>query len=591
MSTSHNSRKIPTRREAAAFRAKSSLLKLRRVYQDAFEMKVNVFSKSSDSTREPVIAESKTLLWTESEPEERLLVAGKIQNLRLAVAAIDGVTVPAGETYSFWKHVGRASRLRGFVPGREIREGCIIPTVGGGLCQLSNSLYDAALKANFAIVERHSHTQVIPGSLAEQGRDATVFWNYVDLRFRSSEPFTIEAKMDSEHLTVRFRGARPTVKTLHQIGRAITSNGRANSCATCGMDDCFRAIKPDALNDLSHSAYLVDEFVPEFDDHIQSRRSEKDILMMPIDGRHFRKANYAWNTGGFQTVVQSRGVTAIRSYRSRKLAAQGAARQQNLLSMYQRLSESYARSLKFDVINIVVQQNLLPFLWQSGHLGGRSFDVLMTAMPMEEIQRQLDIAHALHPESKTLGDFRADAGLLAAETEALANARRLITPHTAIAALFGERAELVDWKTPKPAVINRQPQPKPCIVFPASTVGRKGCYELREALRRHDVQLITLGPNIEEPDFWTGFDVRQGTTNWLEHADLVVLPAFVEHRPRRLLTAAAAGIPVIATKACGVENVNGIQSVEAGDADMLSEAIRSTVGSLQHRERTQKVFS
>ena len=96
----------------------------------------------------------------------------------------------------------------GFVEGRELREGCIIPNIGGGLCQLSNALYDAALKANFEIVERHAHTQIVAGSLAELGRDATVFWNYVDLRFRSPAPFRIETRLDSGELVVRFLGRK-----------------------------------------------------------------------------------------------------------------------------------------------------------------------------------------------------------------------------------------------------------------------------------------------------------------------------------------------------------------------------------------------
>ena len=49
---------------------------------------------------------------------------------------------------------------------------------------MSNALYDAALKAGFEIVERHGHSRVLPGAMAEAGRDATIFWNYVDLRFR-----------------------------------------------------------------------------------------------------------------------------------------------------------------------------------------------------------------------------------------------------------------------------------------------------------------------------------------------------------------------------------------------------------------------
>ncbi len=58
--------------------------------------------------------------------------------------------------------------------------------------------------------------------------------------------------------------------------------------------------------------------------------------------------------------------------------------------------------------HVVVQQNLLPFLWRAGVLGGRTFDVLMTALPLKNLQTQLDFAASLHPESKTLADFRVD---------------------------------------------------------------------------------------------------------------------------------------------------------------------------------------
>ena len=114
-----------------------------------------------------VIAESATPLWTETEPEERFLVAGKIHNLRLAIRAINGIEIQARETFSFWRQVGRAVRRRGYVRGRELREGCIIPNIGGGLCQLSNALYDAALQANFEIIERHAHSGHC-GSLAKR---------------------------------------------------------------------------------------------------------------------------------------------------------------------------------------------------------------------------------------------------------------------------------------------------------------------------------------------------------------------------------------------------------------------------------------
>jgi glycosyltransferase involved in cell wall biosynthesis len=115
---------------------------------------------------------------------------------------------------------------------------------------------------------------------------------------------------------------------------------------------------------------------------------------------------------------------------------------------------------------------------------------------------------------------------------------------------------------------------KPVILFPSSTVGRKGCYELREALIGLNVKLLTLGPHIEGADFWNGFDVERGGEDWLQMVDIVVLPAFIEHKPRRLLLAAASGIPVIASRACGVNDTPGIRTVDAGDVVELAAAIR-----------------
>jgi hypothetical protein len=566
-------RRIPTRQEAAVFRLKTFLLQARRAVRDRTSLKVRRFDKDGKLAAAPVIARSVTSLWTETEPQERPLVAGKIHNLRIAINRLNGVEVPAGKVFSFWKHVGRATKRRGFVEGRELREGCIIPNLGGGLCQVSNALYDAALQANLEIVERHRHTQVVAGSLAEHGRDATVFWNYVDLRFRSARSLRIEARLDSESLIVEFRGEKQEEKTLHQINPRNAKADEVGSCATCEVGDCHRVIQKTVQRDFGRSAWLVDEFSPEFDVYVHAQKDPGDLLATPLDGKRLRKANYAWTTSGFKKVHQSLYVTAVRSYRSRRLAAQGAARQLNLLSMYEALADSYARRLSYDILHLTVQQNLLPYLWRSGHLGGRTFDVLMTALPMTEIQTRLDRAAALHPESSTLGDFRADADLVAAETGALANARRIITPHSEIASLFGDRTMLLDWQMPNGERADSRSNDKPVIVFPASTVGRKGCYELREAIRDLDLKLITLGPFIEGADFWSGFDVERGSTDWLDRAEMVVLPAFVEHRPRRLLSALSARIPVIASPECGVSTMDGVTSVASGDAEGLRSAI------------------
>jgi len=87
------------------------------------------------------------------------------------------------------------------------------------------------------------------------------------------------------------------------------------------------------------------------------------------------------------------------------------------------------------------------------------------------------------------------------------------------------------------------------------------------------VKLITLGACVEDAQFWNGFDWEKGGDDWLEKADLVVLPAFVEHKPRRLLLAAAHKIPVIASAACGVRSIAGIKTIENGDAEVLRKEI------------------
>jgi hypothetical protein len=293
-----------------------------------------------------------------------------------------------------------------------------------------------------------------------------------------------------------------------------------------------------------------------------------------MDGRRFKKPNYAWTVSSFAKVQESLFVTVERSYKSHRLAAQGAARQINLLSMSEKLAASYTKSLTYDTMRLVVQQNLLPFLWQTGALGGRRYEVLMTSLPMKNLQERLDFAASLHPTSRTLADFRADKKLVEAETEALRSADKIVTAHTAIAALFQNRAEFLNWKIPPPKVFDKKRNEKFTIVFPASTVGRKGCYELREAIQELNVKLIVLDAQLEGADFWRGVDWEKGGDNdWLALADLFVLPAFVEHQPRRLLQAVANEIPVIASKSCGLETIETVKNIEAGNIEELRNEI------------------
>ena len=142
-------------------------------------------------------------IYTETDARERELELGKVQNLRIAAAAIDGIILEPGETFSFWRAAGRPAASRGYVVGRELRQGCMVPSVGGGICQLTNALSRVAHRAGMEIVERHSHTIHPPGFFIDDTTDATVFWNYIDFRFRARDRVRIGARLTASTLLVR----------------------------------------------------------------------------------------------------------------------------------------------------------------------------------------------------------------------------------------------------------------------------------------------------------------------------------------------------------------------------------------------------
>ncbi len=196
----------PTKRAMLAFELKAAFFRAKRVATDA-RGATRRWPLTGGSSDGALLAEISTPLRSavaETDPREARLVEGKIHNLYVALRRLDGAVVSGGSTFSFWRQIGRATRRAGYVEGRELREGCIIPTVGGGLCQLSNALYAAALDSGCEIVERHAHSHFVPGSMTERDRDATVFWNYVDLRFRARHELTIRCRLQDDRLSCSF---------------------------------------------------------------------------------------------------------------------------------------------------------------------------------------------------------------------------------------------------------------------------------------------------------------------------------------------------------------------------------------------------
>lgn len=105
-------------------------------------------------------------------------------NIRLAAEKINGSTVESGATFSFNSTVGARTEENGFKPAKIIEDGKFVLGFGGGVCQVSTTLYNAALLSGLDIVEYHPHSLQV-GYVAPS-RDAMVSGSYFDLRFKNN---------------------------------------------------------------------------------------------------------------------------------------------------------------------------------------------------------------------------------------------------------------------------------------------------------------------------------------------------------------------------------------------------------------------
>mgnify|MGYP005843172321 CR=1 FL=1 len=140
----------------------------------------------------------------------------QVQNVRLALAALDGAEVEPGGEFSFTRTVGPWTRDRGYRKAPVSYSGDLTLDWGGGVCQASSTLYNAALLAGLPIGERHRHYW--PASYVPPGRDAAVAYPSTDLRFRNPlpAPVRISAHIEGESLVVRlFSRARPPRVAVH----------------------------------------------------------------------------------------------------------------------------------------------------------------------------------------------------------------------------------------------------------------------------------------------------------------------------------------------------------------------------------------
>lgn len=135
---------------------------------------------------------------------------GRSENIRLGAKMMDGVVLRPGDEFSLNIATGERTEQVGYKPAPVIVEGELVPGIGGGVSQLASTVYNAALLAGMRITEYHSHSQPVP--YLPIGRDATVWYGQLDLRFVNPlpDPVVINADAGRDWVRVEVRSPAPS---------------------------------------------------------------------------------------------------------------------------------------------------------------------------------------------------------------------------------------------------------------------------------------------------------------------------------------------------------------------------------------------
>lgn len=139
---------------------------------------------------------------------------GRTKNVSLAANRISGVVLKKGDVFSYNTIVGERTESRGFSNAKVYAGGEVVDGLGGGICQVSSTLYNAVLYADLEVIERVNHS--LPVTYVPLGRDATVVYGSIDFRFKNTyeNPIKITSSVGGGVLTISVYGKKESDKTV-----------------------------------------------------------------------------------------------------------------------------------------------------------------------------------------------------------------------------------------------------------------------------------------------------------------------------------------------------------------------------------------
>ena len=136
-------------------------------------------------------------------------LAGRTKNLKLAASKLNGLILKPGETFSYNRAVGKRTIAAGYQNAAIFSGGKVVDDVGGGVCQISSTLYGAVLNANLQVIERTNHG--MQTSYSKPGIDATVYYGSLDFKFKNNRnvPIKLYASVSGGKVVVSIKGENP----------------------------------------------------------------------------------------------------------------------------------------------------------------------------------------------------------------------------------------------------------------------------------------------------------------------------------------------------------------------------------------------
>ena len=155
-----------------------------------FLSREKIAKEKSEELLPNVVKSHSSILVRKLEGVDIHLQENKVTNIRLAAEKINGIIIKPGETFSFWKTVGKTTEKEGYVEGLVIKRGGKLGAdIGGGLCQMANMIHWLILNSPLEVTELHHHSDALFPDERRRvpfGTGTSVLNNYVDYRFKNT---------------------------------------------------------------------------------------------------------------------------------------------------------------------------------------------------------------------------------------------------------------------------------------------------------------------------------------------------------------------------------------------------------------------